>query len=227
MKNQTIYSFAMAAFVASALFLSSCEEDPIVPAPDQGRILVVHASPNAPAVDLLVDNTKVGTALAYPNNTPYLDVVVGKRNIKVNVTGTSTSAINVDFDVAKNVNYTIFAADSVSKITPVVFTDDLTTPAVGKAHVRVIHMAPNAPKVDVWIDNAKVLSGVRFKEASTFTPLSSGTHTFEVKLENTNTVVISVPNYNLAEKKIYTIFARGFVGGTGTQALGAGVIVNN
>jgi hypothetical protein len=31
----------------------------------------------------------------------------------------------------------------------------------------------------------------------------------------------------LADGKIYTVFAKGFLGGTGAQALGAEIIVNN
>jgi hypothetical protein len=38
---------------------------------------------------------------------------------------------------------------------------------------------------------------------------------------------LSLPNVMLTAGKIYTVFAKGFVGGTGMQALGAQVITNN
>jgi hypothetical protein len=62
---------------------------------------------------------------------------------------------------------------------------------------------------------------------SNFTPLDAGTYNLEVRLAGTNTVVLSLPNVMLAAGKIYTVFAKGFAGGTGMQALGAQVIVNN
>jgi hypothetical protein len=62
---------------------------------------------------------------------------------------------------------------------------------------------------------------------SAFTPLDAGNYNLEVRLAGTNTVVLSLPNVALTAGKIYTVFAKGFVGGTGAQALGAQVIVHN
>jgi hypothetical protein len=69
-----------------------------------------------------------------------LQVEAGTRNIKVNVSGTSTTVINADLALSKDQNYSVFAIDSVSKISALVLTDDLTAPASGKAHVRFVHL---------------------------------------------------------------------------------------
>ncbi|MFN5418957.1 MAG: DUF4397 domain-containing protein, partial [Sphingomonadales bacterium] len=72
----------------SAASLLSCDKDD-TPQPT-ASVNVIHASPDAPGVDLLVDNLKVNTAaLNYPDATGYLKVVTGTRNIKVNATGTN------------------------------------------------------------------------------------------------------------------------------------------
>ena len=62
----------------------------------KAQVMVVHASPDAPGVDLLVDNSIVGSNLTFPNNTGYLQLDAGTYNIKVNVTGTSTTVIEAD-----------------------------------------------------------------------------------------------------------------------------------
>jgi len=205
------------------------EDSPLAPAASPtGNVMVVHASPNAPGVDLLLDNTKVGGPLSFPNNTAYLAVTAGIRNVKVNVTGTSTTVIGADVPVAANAAYTIFAADSVSKIGPVVLVDTLTTPASGKAHVRFVHLSPNAPAVDVAVTGGAVVFGNKtFKSFTSFTPLNAATYNLEVRLAGSSTVVLSIPNVTLVTGKIYTIFAKGFVGGTAAQALGAQIIANN
>ena len=220
---------ALALGLVSVLALSSCSNDsnPTAPAP-KARVMAVHASPNAPAVDLLVDNVVAGTGLAFPNSTAYLEVKAGTRNVKVNVTGTSTTVINADLAVAGGSYYTVFAADSVSKIAPVVLTDDLTAPAAGKAHVRFVHLSPNAPAVDVAVTGGPVLfPNQAFKAYSAFTPVDAGTYNLEVRLAGTSTVVLPLPGITLTAGKIYTVFAKGFVGGAGAQALGAQIIVNN
>ena len=68
-----------------------------------------------------------------------------------------TTVINADLPVTAGSYYTVFAADSVANIAPLVLADDLTTPAAGKAHVRFVHLSPNAPAVDVAVTAGPVL----------------------------------------------------------------------
>ncbi len=223
------FSMVTLAMVA-ALALVSCDSkksNPVAPVL-QAKVMVVHASPDAPGVDLLVDNTVAGTNLAFPGNTAYLGVTSGTRNIKVNVTGTSSTVINADLPFTGGSNYSVFACDSVSKIGAIVLTDDLTAPASGKAHVRFVHLSPNAPAVDVAVTSGPVLfANKTFKGYSAFTPVDAGTYNLEVRLAGTSTVVLPLPGVVLTAGKIYTVFAKGFVGGAGGQALGAKIIANN
>ena len=216
--------------LAAGVLVSGCGDDddnPIAPTATS-RAMVVHASPDAPAVDLLVDNVVVGPNLAFPNNTGYLTLNAGTRNVKVNVTGTSTTVIDANLPVAANVNYSVFAIDSVASLDPLVLTDDLTTPASGKAHVRFLHLSPNAPAVDVAVQGGPVVfADQTYEEYTPFTPLDAGTYDLEVRVAGTSTVVLPLPDITLQAGKIYTVFARGFVGGAGAQALGAQIILNN
>lgn len=220
---------ALATLAVTVSFTACDKDDDDDAPPASARVLVAHASPDAPGVDLLIDNSKVNsTALEFPDNTGYLDVNAGTRNVKVNVTGTSTTVIGADLAFESNKSYSIFAVDSVSKISPVVVADDLTTPASGKAHIRFIHLSPNAPAVDVALDGGAVVFGdYQFKEYSGFTPLDAGTYDLEVRVAGTATVALDLDPITLTAGKIYTVFAKGFLTGTGSQALGAEIITNN
>jgi hypothetical protein len=228
MKN-TISIFLSTILFASITLLTSCKEDDTNDDGSYAKVLVTHASPNAPGVDLLVDNSKQNSsALNFPNNTGYIKVESGTRNIKVNVTGTSTTVIEANLMLAKDNNYSVFAVDSVSKISAIVLADDLTAPAAGKAHVRFIHLSPNAPAVDVAVasSGAVVFGNKAFKEYTSFTPLDAGTYNLDVRVAGTATVALVLPAITLEAGKIYTVFAKGFLGGSGVQALGAEIIVN-
>jgi hypothetical protein len=212
--------------VSAIMVFSSCDDDDDT---QFSNVLVAHASPDAPGVDLLIDDEKQNSAaLTFPNNTGYLDVESGTRNIKVNVAGTTTTVINADLTLDADESYSIFAVDSVANLSAVVFTDDLTDPAAGKAHVRFIHLSPDAPAVDVAVasSGAVVFGDVEFKEGTPFTPLDAGTYNLDVRVAGTSTVALVLPPVTLEAGKIYTVFARGFLGGTGAQALGAEIIVN-
>ena len=213
--------------LAGLLVMTSCDKD------DEkayANVLVTHASPDAPGVDLLIDNVKQNAiALLYPTNTGYLQAEAGTRNFKVNVAGTTTTVINADLDLEKDLNYSVFAIDSVSKISAIAFEDNLASPASGKAHVRFLHLSPNAPAVDVAVasSGAVVFGDVSFKEGTAFTPLDAGTYNLDVRVAGTSAVALVLPAITLQAGKIYTVFAKGFLGGTGIQALGAEIIVNN
>ena len=196
------------------------------------EVMVVHASPDAPGVDLLIDNFIVNSAaLGFPNNTGYLTYADGMRNVKVNASGTTTTVINADVTLAPGGTFSVFAIDSLTSIEPLVVADDLTAPAAGKAHVRFIHLSPDAPNVDVALQGGAVLFGDRaFKQQpGAFTPLDAGTYDLEVRLAGTGTVVLPLPGITLEDGKIYTVFAKGFAfaPGSTTAPLGAQIIVNN
>lgn len=228
MKNK-LYKTAAILIMSSLIFVGCSDDDdnPTKPEAANANVKVVHASPDAPGVDLLVDDNVAGANLTYPNNTGYLEVEEGTRNIKVNVTGTSTTVIQADLPILGNKNYSVFAVDAVANLTPIVIEDDLTSPAAGSSHVRFIHLSPDAPAVDITLTDGTVVFGnYEFKDYSEFTPLPSASYDLQVRLAGTSTVVLELPGISVMDGNIYTVFAKGFVGGTGNQALGAEIIVN-
>src|SRR5688572_5909274 len=120
---------AVVSAISVMVIFSSCSDDDDetpAPAPTFARVMVTHASPDAPGVDLLVDNVKLNTAaLTYPNSTPYITVFSGNRNIKVNVGGTSTTVIDATLPLAANKNYSVFAIDEVASISALAIEDNL------------------------------------------------------------------------------------------------------
>ncbi len=221
---------ALAVSITVISFIG-CSDDvtPVAPSNPTPNSLVkiVHASPDAPGVDLLLDNTVAGTNLTFPKNTGYLSVNSGIRNIKVNVTGTSTTVIDANIDFMQNINYSIFAVNSVANLEAIILEDDLTAPALGKAHVRFIHLSPDAPAVDITLTDGTVVFGNKsFKESTAFTPLDATTYNLQVRVAGTSTVALDLPGITLEAGAIYTVFAKGFLSGTGSQQLGAEIIVN-
>lgn len=221
--NRLSSIFSVALLIFSAAFFTSCSKDE-----NKAKVMVVHAAPDAPGVDILIDNSKVSNAaLNFPKNTGYLEVEPGVRNIKVNAAGTSNSVINADVTLKEGINYSVFAVNTLDKIEAVIVEDDLTAPASGKAHVRFAHLSPDAPAVDVALKGGAVLfPNFSFKTFSNFTPIDGGSYTLEVRLAGTETVALELPPITLAAGKIYTIFAKGLAAG-GSNPLGAEIINNN
>lgn len=226
--NHFLLMFALSA----SLF--SCDKDVI--APENASVNVIHASPDAPGVDLLVDNNKVNTAaLTFPNATGYLTVTAGTRNIKVNAAGTTTTVINANLPFTANKSYSVYAFNRLASIGAFMVEDNLATPASGQAHIRFFHLSPDAPAVTVGTLSSGTFSPVfsnrSFETQATatanqgFAPVPAATYTFDVRVGNTS--VLNVPGVVLQAGKIYTVFAKGLVNGTGAQALGAQIVLHN
>lgn len=195
--------------------------------PATSNILVVHTSPDAPAVDLLVDDAVIGM-LQFAENTNYIGTPSKTTNIKVNVSGTSNTVIDADLNFKPSKNYSIFAIDSVANISALVLEDNLAAPPAGKAHVRFIHLSPDAPVVDVTLtDGTMIFNNYAFSNHSDFTPLDAGTYNLEVRVAGTTTVALPLNGIQFDDGKIYTVYAKGFLNGMGAQALGAEIIENN
>lgn len=229
-------TLALVAVFAAAFSSCSKDNEPGAPAPQTAKVMVVHASPNAPAVDVRINNgtTPAITNLAFPNNTGYADVPAGNVNIKVSQTGTTTpNVIDATVQLNANTNYSVIALDSLSKIKASVVVDNLAAPAAGKAHVRFFHLSPNAPTVSITTvgGTTTLFANRSFNDQNTnaafanFTPVDAGTVNLEVRANNA--VVLTLPPLALQAGKIYTVFARGFLNGTGNQALNAQVITHN
>jgi len=233
------------AALSASFFFTSCKKDDATPTPDPvktyAKVLVAHASPDAPGVDLLLNGTvQNSSALEFPNNTGYLTVETGTYNVKVNASGTTTTVINADLTFNKDMNYSVFAVNTLANIEPLVLTDDLTAPASGKAHFRFIHLCPDAPAVDVvaviggTVEDGEIIGGEAatlvadksFKDYTSFTPVDAGTYDLQARLAGSETVALHIPGVVLEAGKIYTIFAKGLLSSEETP-LSVGVIVNN
>jgi len=198
----------------------------------QGQLLVVHASPDAPSVDVVVDGSPAARGLSYTLNTGYLRVPAGSRSVKVNVAGTATTVLSATPSVSASKSYTAFATGrataSPADLQLLLLTDDLASPAAGKSHVRFVHLSPDAPAVDIALAGGAVVFPNRaFRQFTAFTPLDAGTYNLEVRVAGTSNVALPLPNITLGAGKIYTVYAKGLLSGAGAQALGAEIVLHN
>lgn len=194
----------------------------IIAGNDMARVRVVHASPDAPAVDILVNGAPAITNLAFGQISGYASLAPGTYNIKVVPAGATTPVVfDADVPLAEGVDLTVVAkgllGDSSFGVLPLT---DNNKPTADKARIRFVHASPNAPAVDIAVAGGPVLFGnVAFGEVGDYIEVPGGTYDLEVRLAGTSTVVLSLPGIAVANGKTYTAYAVGLAGGT--PALGA------
>jgi hypothetical protein len=179
------------------------------------RVRVVHASPDAPAVDVLVNGAAAFTNAPFKGITDYAGLDAGSYAVAVVPTGaTEPQVISATLTLDADKDYTVVAVGKLADIEPLVLTDNNAAPAAGKAHVRFVHASPDAPAVDIAVKGGPVIfSNVAFKGVGDYTPVDAGTYDLEVRLAGTDTVALDLPGIALADGAVYTVFAMGLAGG--------------
>ncbi|TBH21568.1 DUF4397 domain-containing protein [Thermus thermamylovorans] len=182
----------------------------------QGAMVrVAHLSPDAPAVDVLVNGQRAITGLAFKEVTPYIPLPAARVRVQVVPAGQDAPVvIDAELDLREGVYYTVAATGFLAQIRPQVYTDLLAGffPRAGFARVRVVHTSPDAPAVDVAVRGGPVLfSNLPFPRASQYLVVPAGRYDLEVRVAGTTTVALELPGVNLESGKTYTVFAVGSV----------------
>jgi hypothetical protein len=195
-----------------------------VSAADVARVRVLHASPDAPAVDIYINDAIVEGLTNVPFGTlsNYMPVAAGDYNVKVFATGDDTMpVIDADVTVETGMSYTIAATGLVAEIAGTVFNDNPTLSA-DEALVRVIHLSPDAPNVDIAPDGADALiSDLAFPNATDYAALAAGSYDLEVRVAGATDVALQLDPLQLEAGRAYTVFA---IGSAASDAAGGNAL---
>ncbi|MEM9171904.1 MAG: DUF4397 domain-containing protein, partial [Pseudomonadota bacterium] len=145
--------------LAALVVLTGCDNDSVEnivaqPPADVAQIAVLHASPDAPAVNVIVGGTTQAAGADFKAGIGPVDIAAGTYSVQVDGLtpgGTTTVIGPVDLTFASNVRYTIVAAGPVASIAPIIVESDTSAVTAGNARAVVFHGAPSAPAVDVYV----------------------------------------------------------------------------
>ncbi len=198
----------LAAGVMTTALLSAMP----VAAADEARVRVLHASPDAPAVDIYINDAIIDgwTNVPFGTLSDYMAVPAGDYNVKVYATGDESMAvIDAEVTVETGMSYTIAAADMLADIGAEVFVDDPALSA-DESLVRVVHLSPDAPAVDIAPDGAEALiSNLAFPNATDYAALAPGSYDLEVRIAGASDVALQLDPIDLQAGRAYSVFAIG------------------
>jgi hypothetical protein len=138
------------------MFLAGCSDssdDRLVPAPATFKVQALHASPDAPTVNLSIGSNTISN-VDYKAGTAALALNVGTYAVKVDGIlpgGPATVIGPVNLSFAADKLYSIVAVGDVANIEALVLEQPDTAVPAGAVRLRVVHAAPMAPRVDVYL----------------------------------------------------------------------------
>lgn len=190
------------------------------PAYQMSFIRILHASPDAPAVDIYANNNLIAEGLSYKQLTSYLPILPGNYEIQVYPAGNQTNAvIDTNVTIPQNSAFTVAAAGELSDIglmpIPEMFMPNMPMGMGNASFVRFVHLSPNAPAVDITLPDGMILfEDVSYTQFTDYLAVNPGTYTLQVRPTGSNQVALTIPDVTLMPGAIYSIFAVGLVGET-------------
>ena len=176
---------------------------------------VVHASPDAPAVDVYVDGAKALGDLAFGAASGWVALPAGEHQVQVTAAGAEieTAVIDAAVTLEEGAAYEVAAIGLLAEIEPQVHQVNLS--AIGAedesmARVRIVHASPDAPAVDVAVKGGDVLvENLAFPEASDYLSVPAASYDLEVRPTGTTDVALDLPGVAFEAGMVYSIYAVG------------------
>ena len=193
---------ALLALVAAACGTTDAA-DPLQPTGSTGRVRFVNVITDTTRgrVNAILEGVPFGVNLTYtlttpatlaaPNTANYAAVLSGTRSLVLKRTADTTVTVaTLSFTVGASEDRTVYAIGgaAASPVTAFVTTDTNSTPAAGQVRVRLVHLAPTAGTVDVFVTApgadlaaaTPTLSGVAYRGASGYLTIPAGTYQIRV-----------------------------------------------
>lgn|SRR5699024_9655893 len=173
-------------------------------------VRVFHAAPQAPNVDVYVNDQMVFSNLAFGDFTRYVYLDEGEYNVSVYLAGQKDRpVINQMVDVPSQQIFTIAATGNLDNLGLLVVPDKVSkSPSPNYSSMRIIHLSPNAPAVDILVDGDTLFEDISFGEGTDYVDLNSGTYNINAVLNSDKSVVLPL-KMTLNPNKIYTIYIIG------------------
>jgi len=204
-KSTKTLSLLFSAATLLTVSFSSCHKDDNVSV--TAYVMAVNSAQASAPQDFYVDNSKVNTsAIAYTQNTEYLSVNSGSRNVQFKTSGSATVNSTSTISFSPGTYNTVYFTDNGSATAT---QDDRTPPQSGKARVRFINLSSAITgSVDFGLSAGnKLVTNLANKVASAYYEVDAAT-SFSLYASGSSTAALSIPT-TIQAGHIYTIYISG------------------
>lgn len=213
MKNikTTIITLA-SVFALTACFDSDNNDEPEVPEQpvDNAAVRIVHASPDAPNVNILSSGSVIAGLedLAYETASGLAFFRTGPFNFEVEAIlpgGETITVIELPATLENDKEYNVLAVGDTADISALLVVNDEDEVGSGNIRAQVVHGAPDAPTVDVYVTapdtdlgSEQPLATLSFMDFTGQVEVPAATYQIRVAVAGTTTVVFDSGPLDLA-----------------------------
>jgi hypothetical protein len=183
------------------------------------RMRLLHASPQAPVVDVYIDGEPFMTGLAYGEVGDYHPISAERHTIRILPAGAGAQGrplLDGHLGLLREAgDYTVLVLGEVRHLHTLPLLDTTSAPGDDQAKIRFAHASPDAPAVDVGYRHGPILfRQVAFDRATPFVELKSGMYDLVLRPTGEARDLMTLPDYTITAGNLYTLVAMGLVDGT-------------
>ena len=127
---------------------------------DKAEIRFLHNVVNGPNVDVFAGTEKLAFNLSYGELTGYLQVKSSDN--KIIVKSGDTIVIQKRVAITDGQKYTVIIGGSLENLQIFIYEDRSGCSRNGYSYLRFIHSVYSAPSVDVYLNNVKVFTDIKY-----------------------------------------------------------------
>jgi hypothetical protein len=172
---------------------------------------VIHASPGAPEVDVLIDGQPLMEGIAYGTASDYATITPEEHRVQIVPTGQTADAAVVDETLGAEPGraYVVAVFGLLNDIGGAIYDVDLSEIEPGNARVRLLNLSPDAGELDLletggdeWFGN------VALGEISDYRDVPPGTYSADLRAED-DRILQTVTDLTFEETRVYDVVVLG------------------
>jgi hypothetical protein len=172
----------------------------------------VHASPDAPAVDIVVDGAALAEGVNFGDASDYLPLPSGKHQVEVVPSGESagSAVLDEEIDLDGGSAYLFAVAGPLNDLQAKLYEVNLDDLDENQARVRLINLAPDQESVDLSVAGGdQWQSDVAFPDAGDYKDVDAATYDLEVRAHDGDTAIATLTGVEAQAARAYDILLLG------------------
>jgi hypothetical protein len=188
-------------------------------------VRVYNAVPDSPPLNFKLRGAQLTSGLAYGFGRFYVYANAGNATLDVE---NNVGDILLDYPttLAGGVAYTFAVTGTLTSLKPVFLVDDTTAAPAGNFKIRLIHLAPLGPAMDLYITGptddiataTPVVTGLSYANASTYVTAPAGSARLRLTGTGSKTVLRDVGTFTFNSGQGVSVFLIGNAGAGGGGA---------
>lgn len=172
-------------------------------------VRVLHAVPNSEPVDVYINDSLFFKGIRFTQFSPYVYVPEGKYEITVyGIDTTENPLLREPIEVNDEELITIAISGNLDDLKLVRVEEDKERAQKGYSKVRTVHLSPNAPEVNVLLDEKMLFSDIEFRDVSDYEEILAKSYRMDLEASKINRIIRS-NQVTINPDRIYTFYILG------------------